>query len=65
LKLSLPKLLGLGIVLEVLIFIGSYILHPELEETFRYAARYSGRLSAVVFLFAFYRYAMAFPRPLI
>jgi len=64
LKLSLSKLLFLGVIAEALIFVVSYLLHPELEETFRYAARYSGRLSAVVFLFAFYFYAMAFPKPL-
>jgi len=54
----------MGIALEVFIFIGCYLLHPELEETFRYAARYSGRLSAVVFLLAFYGHAMAFPKSL-
>lgn len=63
-KLSLQKLLLLGFAFELLIFLGSYLLHPELKETFRFAARYSGRLSAVVFLFAFYTYAMAFPKPL-
>jgi hypothetical protein len=39
-------------------------MYPEWEETFRYAARYSGRLSAMVFLMAFYGFAMAFPKPL-
>lgn len=60
-KLSLQKLLLLGVFLELLILLISYLLHPEIEETFRYAARYSGRLSAVVFLYAFYTYSMAFP----
>lgn len=63
-KLSLPKLLAFGVALEVLIFIGCYMMHPEIEETFRFSARYSGRLSAVVFLVAFYSYAMVFPKPL-
>ncbi|TMM57405.1 hypothetical protein FEE95_13040 [Maribacter algarum] len=63
-KLSLSKLLVLGVALELLIFVVCYLLHPEIEETFRFAARYSGRLSAVVFLFAFYGYAIAFPKPL-
>lgn len=63
-KLPLSKLLSLGVLAEALIFITCYLLHPELEETFRYSARYSGRLSAVVFLFAFYSYAMAFPKSL-
>jgi len=62
-KLSLQKMLLLGICLEFLILVICYY-YPEKEETFRYAARYSGRLSAVVFLFTFYRYAMAFPNPL-
>lgn len=62
--LSLPKLLGFGIALELFIFIASYLLYPEIEETFRYAARYSGRLSAAVFLLAFYAYTMAFPKSL-
>lgn len=63
-KISLQKLLLLGVFLELLILLVCYLLHPEIEETFRYAARYSGRLSAVVFLYAFYTYAMAFPKPM-
>lgn len=63
-KFSLQKLLFLGILAELLILVICYLLYPELEETFRYAARYSGRLSAVIFLYAFYSFAMAFPDPL-
>lgn len=63
-KLSLQKLLLLGVFLELLILVICYLLHPEIEETFRYSARYSGRLSAIVFLYAFYTYAMAFPKPM-
>jgi hypothetical protein len=63
-KLSFSKLVFLGVFLEVLILLVSYLLHPELEETFRYASRYSGRLSALVFLYGFYLYADAFPQPL-
>jgi len=63
-KLSLSKLVLLGVLLEIMILIGSYLIYPELERTFRYAARYSGRLSALVFLIAFYSYAMAFPKAL-
>ncbi len=58
---SFNKLLLIGVALEFLILIGCYLLHPEWEETFQYAARYSGRLSAVVFLYTFYSYAMTFP----
>lgn len=63
-KFNFPKLLLCGITAELIILIISNWLYPELEETFRYAARYSGRLSALVFLAAFYSYAMVFPKPL-
>lgn len=63
-KLSFTKLVLLGVFLEIVIFLVCYQLQPELEETFRYAARYSGRLSALVFLYGFYLYAVAFPKPL-
>ena len=56
-NLSLRTLLGMGIVLEIILFGVSYALYPSWEEAFRYAARYSGRLSALVFLFAFYLFA--------
>jgi hypothetical protein len=38
-------------------------MQPSLEETFRYAARYSGRLSVFVFLIAFYLFAFRYPKP--
>ncbi|NER18956.1 hypothetical protein [Spongiivirga citrea] len=63
-KLTFQKLLLLGILAELLILLACYLLHTELEETFRYAARYSGRLSAALFLYCFYQYASAFPKPL-
>ncbi len=63
-KYSFKKLLLLGVLAELLILLICYLLHPELEETFRYAARYSGRLSAVVFLVCFYQYAITFPIPI-
>lgn len=63
-NLSFKTLLLLGISLELLILLISYLLHPELGETFRYAARYSGRLSAIVYLYAFYQYAVSFPTPI-
>lgn len=62
-KLSLRNLLLLGVSVELIILLVSYLLHPEIGETFRYAARYSGRLSAIVFLYAFYQYAVSFPTP--
>jgi hypothetical protein len=62
-KYSFKKLVTLGIIAELIIFLTSSFLHPEIEETFRYAARYSGRLSLVVFLFSFYLYAFSYPKP--
>ena len=53
-NISLQKLLLFGVTVELLILLASYLIHPEIEYTFRYAARYSGRLSAFVFLYAFY-----------
>jgi len=61
---SLKTLLLIGVAAEVVIFLIAYLLHPETNETFRYAARYSGRLSAVVFLWTFYLYAVSFATPL-
>lgn len=63
-KISLQKMLLLGLIAELIIFLVSYVLHPNIEVTFQYAARYSGRLSAVIFLVAFYTYAAAFPIPM-
>lgn len=53
-NLPLPKLLVFGFITELLILIVSYLLHLEIENTFRYAARYSGRLSAFIFLCSFF-----------
>lgn len=61
-NISLKKMLLIGVTLELLLLIVSYLLHPSLEDTFRYAARYSGRLSLIVFLYTFYLFAMAHPK---
>ena len=63
-KASLRTLVLLGVSIEILILLVSYLLYPEIGETFRYAARYSGRLSAIVYLYAFYQYARSFPTPI-
>lgn len=63
-NLSLNKLVQIGVLLELLILLVSYLMYQEPSETFRYAARYSGRLSALVFLFTFYLYTKSFPLPL-
>jgi hypothetical protein len=60
-KSSLQKLLVLGIIAELVIFLFSYAMDSSWEVTFRYSARYSGRLSAVTFLIVFYLFATSFP----
>lgn len=60
-KSSLQKLIILGVLAELAIFLISYLLDSSMEVTFRYAARYSGRLSAVTFLIIFYIYATSYP----
>jgi hypothetical protein len=54
----------LGLVAELIILIVSIFLYPYIEDAFKYAARYSGRLSLVIFLLAFYLYAFSYPKPL-
>lgn len=61
---SLKKLMILGVATELAIFLIAYIMQPSIEETFRYAARYSGRLSMFVFLYTFYLFAMSYPQPI-
>lgn len=61
-KLSLKKILLLGIFSEAVLFLICHLTQPSLEETFRHAARYSGRLSAFVFLISFYLFAFAQPK---
>ncbi|MDP5168649.1 MAG: hypothetical protein NWR72_00265 [Bacteroidia bacterium] len=60
---SLRTLLIVGVLAEIAIFVTAYALHPSMEEAFRFAARYSGRLSAAVFLSAFYLFAASYPAP--
>ena len=62
-KSSLRKLILFGILAEILIFLVCYWLQPDLEETFRHAARYSGRFSLFSFLVAFYLFAFGHPKP--
>lgn len=62
-KNSLKKLLIIGILAELIILLISYYMNSSPEATFRYAARYSGRLSAFVFLIVFYLFATSFPAP--
>lgn len=55
--MHLRNLLILGVFIELAILLFSNMNHPSLNETFKYAARYSGRFSAFVFLICFYLYA--------
>ena len=57
---TLKKLIIIGVLLEIIIFLLSYFLQPSIEDVFRYAARYSGRLSFFVFLFTFYLFAISY-----
>lgn len=54
--LSSKKYLFLGLLIELLIFGLAYLLTMDWGETFRWAARYSGRLSLLVFLLPFALY---------
>ena len=61
---SLKNLVLVGVLLEIIIFLAAYFLYPAIEDTFRYAARYSGRLSFLVFIYSFYLFASTQPKPL-
>lgn len=63
-RISLKNLLLLGILTEILIFIVCYFTQPNLNEIFRHAARYSGRLSFIIFLGTFTLFAFGYPRPM-
>jgi len=61
--ISLKKLITFGVIAEMLILLAAYVFHPEVEDTFRYAARYSGRFSFLVFVYTFYLFAATYPKP--
>lgn len=58
----LRHLLAFGVLLEVLLFGFAWVHHESFEEVFRHAARWSGRLSLVVYLLAFHVFATSFRR---
>jgi len=60
----LKKLLAIGVSVEIIIFIVSYMNHPAIEDMFRYAARYSGRLSFLIFIYTFYLFTRNHPNPI-
>ncbi|MEL7340036.1 MAG: hypothetical protein AAGM67_06075, partial [Bacteroidota bacterium] len=61
----LRNLLLLGVLAEALIFGSCYWMEDSLGEVFRHAARYSGRLSAGVFLYTFFLYASNYAQPIV
>jgi len=61
-RITLNKLVVFGVLAEVIIFLIPYLSNSTIETTFRHAARYSGRLSFIVFLYTFYLYASSRPK---
>ncbi|MFT7121503.1 MAG: hypothetical protein ACJAZ9_001681 [Neolewinella sp.] len=57
---SLRPWLVAGVVLELLIFGACYFMFDDIGEVFRHSARYSGRLSLFIYLFAFSYFALTF-----
>ncbi|MFT5980100.1 MAG: hypothetical protein ACI898_000865 [Flavobacteriales bacterium] len=54
--IQLKKWLLIGITLEAAIFLIAYLSFSDLGEVFCHAARYSGRLSLIVYLIAIWHY---------
>ena len=59
-KFSYKQLLFIGILSETIIFSIFYFSKQELGDVFRYSARYSGRLSLIIYIYCFYKFYMAF-----
>ncbi len=60
-KTSFKNLLLLGVGAELLILIISHLIAHDFAEVLRLSARYSGRLSGVLFLVVFYLYVTPLP----
>ncbi len=58
--LNLTLWLLLGILAEAAIFVFCYLSFNEMGEVFRYSARYSGRLSLLVYLVCFFLFAKSY-----
>ena len=58
-KTSLRQLILAGVLLELIIFVLSYFSAENFNETIRLSARFSGRLSAVLFLMVFFLFAIS------
>lgn len=61
-NLSYKKYLIFGVLLELLILLYFYLMMDNYGDIFRYVARYSGRLSLIIYLFCFYQYVCSFER---
>jgi hypothetical protein len=59
--INFKKLSLIGIALEIIIFLVSYSISTDLSETFRYAARFSGRFSLFIFLIAIWQFSRSTP----
>ncbi len=57
---SYRQLLFAGIFLETIIFFILFCSKQDLGDVFRYSARYSGRLSLIIYLYCFYKFYRAF-----
>lgn len=58
----MKKIISLGVFVELLIFLIFFLSVDDISETFRYSARYSGRLSLIVYLYCFYVFSGEFER---
>ena len=58
----MKKIISLGVFVELLIFLIFFLSVDDISETFRYSARYSGRLSLIVYLYCFYVFSREFER---
>ena len=61
-NLSYKKYLIFGVLLELLILLYFYLIMDNYGDIFRYVARYSGRLSLIIYLFCSYQYVCSFER---
>ena len=58
----MKKIISFGVFVELLIFLIFFLSIDDISETFRYSARYSGRLSLIVYLYCFYVFSREFER---
>lgn len=61
--ISHKYLLALGVLAELLLFAFTVIHFSPIEESVRMASRYSGRLSAGIFLYCLFLYTTNYPKP--